>query len=91
MELAAVMERVLDSVKRLQPVTCQPYLQRTSHVLNFVSYRWPDARHVHRLDQDTSGIVVMALTVEAAREMSRQFRERGERYECRLKIFPRMD
>lgn len=40
--------------------------------------RWPDARHVHRLDQDTSGLVVMALTIEAAREMCRQFRERGE-------------
>lgn len=41
--------------------------------------RWPDARHVHRLDQDTSGLVVLALTVEAAREMCRQFRERGKR------------
>lgn len=41
--------------------------------------RWPDARHVHRLDQDTSGLVVMALTIDAAREMCRQFRERGER------------
>lgn len=41
--------------------------------------RWPDARHVHRLDQDTSGVVVMALTAEATREMCRQFRERGER------------
>lgn len=40
--------------------------------------RWPDARHVHRLDQDTSGLVVMAMTAEAAREMCRQFREQGE-------------
>lgn len=44
--------------------------------------RWPEARHVHRLDQDTSGLVVMALTVEAAREMCRQFRERGEISGC---------
>lgn len=46
--------------------------------------RWPEARHVHRLDQDTSGLVVMALTVEAAREMCRQFRERGERQSINL-------
>ncbi|CAM9361679.1 unnamed protein product [Pylaiella littoralis] len=45
-------------------------------LLTRVQSRWPDARHVHRLDQDTSGLVVMALTVEAAREMCRQFRER---------------
>eukprot|EP00903_Cladosiphon_okamuranus_P011065 g10446.t1 len=45
-------------------------------LLTRVKSRWPDARHVHRLDQDTSGLVVMALTVEAAREMCRQFRER---------------
>ncbi|CAN0052807.1 unnamed protein product [Ectocarpus sp. 8 AP-2014] len=45
-------------------------------LLTRVQSRWPEARHVHRLDQDTSGLVVMALTVEAAREMCRQFRER---------------
>lgn len=45
-------------------------------LLTRVQARWPDARHVHRLDQDTSGLVVMALTIEAAREMCRQFRER---------------
>lgn len=33
---------------------------------------------MHRLDQDTSGVVVMALTPEAAREICRQFRERGD-------------
>lgn len=49
----------------------------------FLLGRWPDARHVHRLDQDTSGLVVMALNVEAAREMCRQFRERGERWSAR--------
>ena len=38
---------------------------------------------MHRLDQDTSGLVVMALNVEAAREMCRQFRERGERWSAR--------
>ncbi|CAM9238627.1 unnamed protein product, partial [Hapterophycus canaliculatus] len=45
-------------------------------LLTRVQSKWPEARHVHRLDQDTSGLVVMALTAEAAREMCRQFRER---------------
>lgn len=54
-------------------------LPPSNGILGTCLVRWPDARHVHRLDQDTSGLVVMALTVEAAREMCRQFRERGAR------------
>ncbi|CAM9212704.1 unnamed protein product [Discosporangium mesarthrocarpum] len=48
----------------------------TDCLLNRVFTRWPGARHVHRLDQDTSGVVVMALTAEAARDLSQQFVER---------------
>ncbi len=36
----------------------------------------PAARIVHRLDRDTSGVIVMALDAEAHREMSRQFHDR---------------
>lgn len=36
----------------------------------------PTARIVHRLDCDTSGVMVMALTPESHRELNRQFRER---------------
>ncbi|QGP49937.1 Ribosomal large subunit pseudouridine synthase A [Piscirickettsia salmonis] len=36
----------------------------------------PGARIVHRLDCDTSGVMVMALTAASHREMNRQFRER---------------
>lgn len=32
--------------------------------------------HLHRLDQDTSGILMFAKSSEIAREMSRQFRDR---------------
>ncbi len=36
----------------------------------------PAARIVHRLDRDTSGVIVMALDAEAHRELSRQFHDR---------------
>lgn len=36
----------------------------------------PQAQVVHRLDMDTSGVMVFALNKEAERELKRQFRER---------------
>ncbi len=36
----------------------------------------PSALIVHRLDRDTSGLIVMALTAVAQRDLSRQFAER---------------
>lgn len=36
----------------------------------------PEARIVHRLDRDTSGVIIMALDSEAHRELSRQFQDR---------------
>lgn len=36
----------------------------------------PGARIVHRLDRDTSGVMVMARDAEAHRELSRQFHDR---------------
>jgi tRNA pseudouridine32 synthase/23S rRNA pseudouridine746 synthase len=42
------------------------------------------ARIVHRLDRDTSGVIVMALDAETHRALSRQFEERAteKRYEA---------
>jgi tRNA pseudouridine32 synthase/23S rRNA pseudouridine746 synthase len=37
---------------------------------------WPSARIVHRLDRDTSGLIVLALDSDTHRELSRQFSER---------------
>jgi len=37
---------------------------------------YPDALVVHRLDRDTSGLMVMARGVEAQRQLARQFEER---------------
>ncbi|MCA9296817.1 MAG: RluA family pseudouridine synthase [Phycisphaerales bacterium] len=36
----------------------------------------PEARIVHRLDRDTSGVIVMALDPKTHRELSRQFQDR---------------
>lgn len=41
-----------------------------------VQSQFPSARIVHRLDRDTSGVIVMALDAEAHRELSRQFHDR---------------
>jgi len=38
--------------------------------------RFPGARIVHRLDRDTSGVIVLALDAEAHRALSMQFQER---------------
>ena len=41
-----------------------------------VQAAWPTALVVHRLDRDTSGLMLMALTEPAQRDLSRQFAER---------------
>ena len=41
-----------------------------------VEQQRPGARIVHRLDRETSGVMVMALDAEAHRNLSRQFEER---------------
>ncbi len=41
-----------------------------------VANAYSEARIVHRLDRDTSGVIVMALDVEAHRQLSIQFQDR---------------
>ncbi len=41
-----------------------------------VEAAWTGARIVHRLDRDTSGVIVMAFDAESHRELSRQFQDR---------------
>jgi tRNA pseudouridine32 synthase/23S rRNA pseudouridine746 synthase len=41
-----------------------------------VQAEWPQALVVHRLDRDTSGLIVMALDADAQRHLSRQFAAR---------------
>lgn len=41
-----------------------------------VQRRWPEARLVHRLDRDTSGLILMARDAETHRRLSAAFAER---------------
>lgn len=41
-----------------------------------VQRKFPSARIIHRLDRDTSGVIVMAFDAAAHREISRQFHDR---------------
>ena len=49
-----------------------------------IQTRFPTARVVHRLDRDTSGVMIMALDKASQRNISLQFEERKVRkiYEC---------
>ena len=46
-------------------------------VLHRVMFDHPDAVTVHRLDLDTSGLMVLALSKSAVRNLNRQFRDRS--------------
>lgn len=56
-----------------------------------MKFEYPDLAVVHRLDLDTSGLMVFALTKHAARELSRQFREREVKKEYIAEVFGRVD
>ncbi len=45
-------------------------------LISRVKSQFPDARIVHRLDMDTSGVLVLARNADSHRELSRQFESR---------------
>lgn len=45
-------------------------------ILTRIHWEFPEAETAHRLDMSTSGILLIALTKDAERELKRQFRER---------------
>ena len=45
-------------------------------VVSRLAQRFPMVREVHRLDWETSGLMLLARSLDAHRELSRQFRER---------------
>jgi tRNA pseudouridine32 synthase/23S rRNA pseudouridine746 synthase len=57
---------------------CQPGLGHAlaDSLITRVQNRWPEAQLVHRLDRDTSGLILVALTPELHRALSRLFAER---------------
>ena len=56
----------------------QPGLGSAQHdsLLSRSLLNWPSARMVHRLDRDTSGLMVLALDAETHRKLSAQFAQR---------------
>jgi 23S rRNA pseudouridine1911/1915/1917 synthase len=61
---------------------------RSGTLVHALLHRYPEAEWpgsegragiVHRLDKDTSGVILVARTVRAHEQLSRQFRERGVR------------
>ncbi|MFG0328287.1 MAG: RluA family pseudouridine synthase [Phycisphaerales bacterium] len=56
-----------------------------------VAARFGWARETHRLDQETSGVMLVALDPDAHRMLSRQFRERGPEKEYEAIVAGRME
>lgn len=66
-------------VNRADTTSNQPVLEDwVSNKFKFPIFDYPELRHgiVHRLDKPTSGILLVAKTQEAFRELQRQFKER---------------
>lgn len=62
-------------------------------VMTRIQRDYPQAESVHRLDMATSGVLVVALTKAAERELKRQFREREpeKSYVARIWGHPQQD
>ena len=50
--------------------------EKADCMISRIQASFPEARIVHRLDRDTSGVIVLARDAEAHRELSRQFHDR---------------
>jgi len=68
-------------------------IDKADCALSRVRARWPGALVVHRLDMDTSGLLLFALDDDTQREMSRQFatRQIDKRYEALVQGCPATD
>ncbi|MCX5939463.1 MAG: RluA family pseudouridine synthase [Cyanobium sp. LacPavin_0818_WC50_MAG_67_9] len=60
---------------------CQPGLgpELADSLLSRAQRRWPEARLAHRLDRDTSGLILLARDAETHRRLSAAFAERRVR------------
>ena len=58
---------------------CQPGLgaHQSDSLISRVQQQWPTAQLVHRLDRDTSGLILVALCAELHRALSRLFADRA--------------
>ncbi|WP_413735285.1 bifunctional tRNA pseudouridine(32) synthase/23S rRNA pseudouridine(746) synthase RluA [Sodalis sp. RH21] len=53
--------------------------EHNDSVMSRIQAQFPQAQSVHRLDMATSGVIVVAMTKAAERELKRQFRDREPR------------
>lgn len=65
--------------------------ENQSNLTSLIQGYFPSALSVHRLDRDTSGLILFALSKEIHRQLSIQFQERGivKRYIARVAGCPR--
>lgn len=56
-----------------------------------VRARWPQATLVHRLDKDTSGVILMALDKKALGDLGQQFEKRRTRKRYVARVWGAMD
>lgn len=56
-------------------------------VIHRLQQTWPGARIVHRLDMDTSGLMVIALNADSHRALNRQFAERQVQKDYQAQVF----
>ncbi|MDH3584930.1 MAG: RluA family pseudouridine synthase, partial [Phycisphaerae bacterium] len=68
----------LIAVHKPHGLLCQPGRgpEKFESVATRIRATWPDARIVHRLDRDTSGVMVLARGPAAHRHIGRQFETR---------------
>lgn len=59
-------------------------------LLTRVQAAFPDALLVHRLDRDTSGVIVFAMTAHAQRSLSMQFEKRSTKKTYVARVFGEM-
>lgn len=60
-------------------------------VLRRIEKEFPSARIVHRLDMDTSGVMVVALDLSTLRELNRQFEKRETHKEYEAVVYGIME
>lgn len=75
-----VIYRDLDLLVLDKPTGLLTVPGKGSHLADCLEARaraaWPEARIVHRLDRDTSGVIVLAMTAAAQRHLGLQFERR---------------
>jgi len=60
-------------------------------IMSRIQRDFPQAESVHRLDMATSGVIVVALTKAAERELKRQFREREPKKQYLARVWGHLE